>query len=159
VLSQTDENFSRLGVPQPEGHQLTAEANRIDLLMLLEWRRDRLGSSAERRLIGATVRETMILLPRWLADEVVLLVNPVRLGKAKRLFAEGTPPRAFALESTQALPFGHRHQYLHGRWTFAEPEIRSVSDAFHDVIPKGMDQPPRMPLPPPARWCRCAPSS
>lgn len=39
-----------------------------------------------------------------LADEVVLLVNPVLLGK--RLFAEGTPPRAFALESTQALPSG-----------------------------------------------------
>jgi dihydrofolate reductase len=39
-------------------------------------------------------------------DEMVLLVNPVLLGKGKRLFAEGTPPRAFALESTQALPSG-----------------------------------------------------
>jgi dihydrofolate reductase len=37
---------------------------------------------------------------------MVLLVNPVLLGKGKRLFAEGTPPRAFALESTHASPSG-----------------------------------------------------
>jgi hypothetical protein len=37
---------------------------------------------------------------------LVLLVNRVLLGKGKRLFAEGTPPRAFALESTQAMPSG-----------------------------------------------------
>ncbi|PYT65465.1 MAG: hypothetical protein DMG39_29140 [Acidobacteria bacterium] len=41
-----------------------------------------------------------------MADEVVLLVNPVLLGKGKRLFAEGTPPPSFALDSTQALPSG-----------------------------------------------------
>jgi len=49
---------------------------------------------------------TSALLEHGLADEVVLLVNPVLLGKGKRLFAEGTPPRAFALDSTQALPSG-----------------------------------------------------
>lgn len=49
---------------------------------------------------------TSALLEHGLADELVLLVNPVLLGKGKRLFAEGTPPRAFALESTQALPSG-----------------------------------------------------
>lgn len=49
---------------------------------------------------------TSALLEHGLADEVVLLVNPVLLGKGKRLFAEGTPPRAFALESTRALPSG-----------------------------------------------------
>src|SRR3954470_13617250 len=49
---------------------------------------------------------TSALLEHGLADEVVLLVNPVLLGKGKRLFAEGTPPRAFALGSTQALPSG-----------------------------------------------------
>jgi len=49
---------------------------------------------------------TSALLEYGLADEVVLLVNPVLLGKGKRLFAEGTPPRAFALDSTQALPSG-----------------------------------------------------
>ncbi len=49
---------------------------------------------------------TSALLEHGLADEVVLLVNPVLLGKGKRLFAEGTLPRALALESTQALPSG-----------------------------------------------------
>jgi dihydrofolate reductase len=49
---------------------------------------------------------TSPLIEHGLADEVVLLVNPVLLGKGKRLFAEGTPPRAFTLEGTQALPSG-----------------------------------------------------
>jgi dihydrofolate reductase len=49
---------------------------------------------------------TSALLEQGLADEVILLVYPVLLGKGKRLFAEGTPPRAFALESTKALPSG-----------------------------------------------------
>jgi dihydrofolate reductase len=49
---------------------------------------------------------TSTLLEHGLADEMVLLVNPVLLGKGKRLFAEGTPPRAFALDSTKALPSG-----------------------------------------------------
>ena len=38
---------------------------------------------------------TSALLEHGLADEVVLLVNPVLLGKGKRLFAEGTPPAHF----------------------------------------------------------------
>ena len=49
---------------------------------------------------------TSALLEHGLADEVVLLVDPVLLGKGKRLFAEGTPPRAFTLERTQAVPSG-----------------------------------------------------
>jgi dihydrofolate reductase len=49
---------------------------------------------------------TSALLEHGLADEVNLLVNPVLIGKGKRLFAEGTPPRAFALDSTTALPSG-----------------------------------------------------
>lgn len=49
---------------------------------------------------------TSALLEHGLADEVVLLVNPVLLGKGKRLFAEGTSPRAFALDRSQALPAG-----------------------------------------------------
>jgi len=36
----------------------------------------------------------------------MLLVYPVLLGKGKRFVAEGTPPRAFELDSTKALPFG-----------------------------------------------------
>jgi len=49
---------------------------------------------------------TSTLLEHGLADELVLLVNPVLLGQGKRLFAEGTPARAFALDSTQASPSG-----------------------------------------------------
>ena len=49
---------------------------------------------------------TSTLLEHGLADEVVLLVYPVLLGKGKRFFAEGTPPRAFELAGTNALPSG-----------------------------------------------------
>lgn len=49
---------------------------------------------------------TSTLLEHELADEVILFVDPVLLGKGKRLFAEGTPPRALALESTLAMPSG-----------------------------------------------------
>jgi dihydrofolate reductase len=49
---------------------------------------------------------TSTLLEHGLADEVVLLVYPVLLGKGKCFFAEGTPPRAFELASTKALPSG-----------------------------------------------------
>ncbi len=56
-------------------------------------------------LLGSSTL-TSTLLEHGLADEVVLLVNPVLLGKGKRIFAEGTPPRAFELTSTKALPSG-----------------------------------------------------
>ena len=46
------------------------------------------------------------LLEHGLADEVVLFVYPVLLGTGKRIFAEGTPARAFELASTKALPAG-----------------------------------------------------
>jgi dihydrofolate reductase len=49
---------------------------------------------------------TSILLEHGLADEVELLVYPVPLGKGKRFFAEGTPPRAFELAGTKALSSG-----------------------------------------------------
>ena len=49
---------------------------------------------------------TSTVLEHGLADEVVLLVDPVLLGTGKRLFAEGTPARAFELASTQAMPSG-----------------------------------------------------
>jgi dihydrofolate reductase len=49
---------------------------------------------------------TSALLEHGLVDEVNLLVNPVLLGKGKRFFAEGTPPRAMTLESTKAFPAG-----------------------------------------------------
>ena len=46
------------------------------------------------------------LLEHGLADEVILLVNPILLGKGKRLFEDGGLPRGFALGSTKALPSG-----------------------------------------------------
>ena len=49
---------------------------------------------------------TSTLLEHSLADEVLLLVYPVLLGKGKRFFGVGTPARAFELASTQAFPSG-----------------------------------------------------
>ncbi len=46
------------------------------------------------------------LLAHDLADELLLVTYPALLGTGKRLFAEGTPPRAFDLLSTQATPSG-----------------------------------------------------
>jgi dihydrofolate reductase len=49
---------------------------------------------------------TSTIIEHGLADEVILLVNPVFLGKGKRLFSEGTPARALELVSSQALATG-----------------------------------------------------
>lgn len=49
---------------------------------------------------------TSTLFEHGLADEVTLIVYPVLLGTGKRLFAEGTPPRAFELVGTKALQSG-----------------------------------------------------
>jgi dihydrofolate reductase len=49
---------------------------------------------------------TSALLEHGLADEVLLLVNPVLLGKGKRFFAEGTAARSLMLDRTQAMPSG-----------------------------------------------------
>jgi dihydrofolate reductase len=49
---------------------------------------------------------TSILLEHGLAEEIVLLVDPVLLGTGKRFFAEGTPARAFELVDTKAMPSG-----------------------------------------------------
>ena len=49
---------------------------------------------------------TSALLEHGLAHEVNLIVYPVLLGTGKRFFAEGTPPRAFALDSTRTTPTG-----------------------------------------------------
>jgi dihydrofolate reductase len=49
---------------------------------------------------------TSTLLEHGLADEVMLFVYPVLLGKGKRFFAEGTPSRAFELASTKGLSSG-----------------------------------------------------
>jgi len=49
---------------------------------------------------------TSLLLDHGLADEVILLVNPIALGKGKRFFEGGSLPRGFALGSSRALPSG-----------------------------------------------------
>ena len=49
---------------------------------------------------------TPLLIEHELADEVLLLVFPVLLGKGKRIFADGTPPRELALVSTKAVGSG-----------------------------------------------------
>ena len=56
-------------------------------------------------LLGSSTL-TSTLLENSLADEVVLIVNPVLLGTGKRIFADGTPPRAFELASTKATASG-----------------------------------------------------
>lgn len=57
-------------------------------------------------IVSGSSSLTSALLEHGLADELVLLVDPVLLGRGKRLFAEGTPPRAFTLKSTEAMPSG-----------------------------------------------------
>jgi dihydrofolate reductase len=49
---------------------------------------------------------TSVLLEHGLAEELLLAVYPVLLGTGKRLFAEGTLPRAFELTATKAFPSG-----------------------------------------------------
>jgi dihydrofolate reductase len=49
---------------------------------------------------------TSTVLERGLADEVLLVVYPVLLGRGKRFFAEGTPPSSFELVSTNTTPSG-----------------------------------------------------
>jgi len=49
---------------------------------------------------------TSALLENGLADEIVLLVSPVLIGKGKRFFKEGTAPRSFVFESSHATPSG-----------------------------------------------------
>jgi dihydrofolate reductase len=45
---------------------------------------------------------TPVLVEHRLADEVMLITYPVLLGKGKRSFADGTPPRELALVSSKA---------------------------------------------------------
>lgn len=49
---------------------------------------------------------TPVLLEAGLADEVLLLVFPVLLGRGKRFFSKRADPRELALVSTQAAPSG-----------------------------------------------------
>jgi dihydrofolate reductase len=57
-------------------------------------------------VLSGSATLTSTLLEHGLADEVLLVVYPVLLGTGKRFFAEGTPPRAFELLSSSAMPSG-----------------------------------------------------
>ena len=57
-------------------------------------------------ILSGSSTVTSTLIEHGLAEEVVLIVYPVLLGTGKRIFADGTPPRAFELASTNALPSG-----------------------------------------------------
>jgi dihydrofolate reductase len=57
-------------------------------------------------IVSGSSTLTSPLLEHGLADEVNLIVYPVLLGTGKRFFVEGTPARAFTLDSTQAFPSG-----------------------------------------------------
>jgi len=49
---------------------------------------------------------TSMLIEHGLADEMVLVVYPVLIGKGKRIFADGAQPRSFEFVSANALPSG-----------------------------------------------------
>lgn len=57
-------------------------------------------------ILAGSCSLTSTVLEHGLADELVLIVYPVLLGKGMHLFAEGTPPCTFAFESTQTTPTG-----------------------------------------------------
>jgi serine phosphatase RsbU (regulator of sigma subunit)/dihydrofolate reductase len=57
-------------------------------------------------VVAGSLTLISMLLEHGLADEVILLVNPIVLGKGKRFFADGTLPRTFALGGSKALPSG-----------------------------------------------------
>jgi len=57
-------------------------------------------------ILSGSCSLTSTVLEHGLADEVLLIVDPVLLGTGKRIFAEGTPARAFELVSSEALPSG-----------------------------------------------------
>ena len=50
-------------------------------------------------ILSGSCSLTSVVLEHGLADEMLLLVYPVLLGKGKRLFAEGTHRAAFALRA------------------------------------------------------------
>lgn len=72
-------------------------------------RRVEFGSPADRRRGGAgpgCVEPVALLLERELADEVLLFVYPVLLGRGKRFFSDIALPRSLPLAGTKAASSG-----------------------------------------------------
>jgi dihydrofolate reductase len=57
-------------------------------------------------IVAGSSTLTSTLIQQGLADELVLLVYPVWLGRGKRLFSDGTYAQKFTLVSTTATPTG-----------------------------------------------------
>jgi dihydrofolate reductase len=57
-------------------------------------------------ILSGSISLTAAVLEHGLADEITLPVYPVVLGKGRRLFADGMPPRSLELVDTQAMPSG-----------------------------------------------------
>ena len=57
-------------------------------------------------LVWGSATLTTVLLEQGLADEVVLAVYPLLLGRGKRCFPDGADPRELALVSSKATPTG-----------------------------------------------------
>jgi dihydrofolate reductase len=68
---------------------------------------------------------TSAVLEHGLAEEMVLLVY--RAGQRKAPFCGRNSATHICTGKHASFAVGRRHQYLQRRWTFAEPEIRSVS--------------------------------
>lgn len=66
---------------------------------------------------------TSSLIEHGLADELVLVTYPILIGTGKRLFAEGTPARAFELADSRALATG----IVLNTYTLAAPLRATVS--------------------------------
>jgi dihydrofolate reductase len=57
-------------------------------------------------LVWGSSTLTPVLLEQGLADEIVLIVYPLLLGRGKRCFSDRADPRQFAFVSTQTTPTG-----------------------------------------------------
>jgi len=57
-------------------------------------------------ILSGSITLTSMVLEHGLADEIMLPVYPIVLGKGRRSFVNGTPPRSLELVSTQAMPSG-----------------------------------------------------
>jgi dihydrofolate reductase len=77
-------------------------------------------SSGPHLVVWGSSTLTPVLLEHGLADEILLLVFPVLLGKGKRFFSDGTPPCELALVRTKAASSGVVSGGIGGSVPFAQ---------------------------------------